>query len=211
MPANFSARAFLWIGISLLVGSALLQAALDFLFRMAGSQILQSLVNSWWYSVLDVTRALFVPLGPLMLAAFFVARAIERSSEAPSAVAPGAVATNTAVPSTAVPSTAVPSTAVPSTAAPLASAPRTTAVWVFGAGVALTLFGILVAGSLDSWLIALNAQGRTSLALDAVNLVVVPLRTVVLPLGLALLPAAALVKKIESRHPVTTAAEAPAE
>ncbi|MCU1447829.1 hypothetical protein [Cryobacterium sp.] len=206
MPANFSARAFLWIGISLLVGSALLQAALDFLFRMAGSQILQSLVNSWWYSVLDVTRALFVPLGPLMLAAFFVARAIERSSEAPSAVAPGAVATNTAVPSTAVPSTAV-----PSTAAPLASAPRTTAVWVFGAGVALTLFGILVAGSLDSWLIALNAQGRTSLALDAVNLVVVPLRTVVLPLGLALLPAAALVKKIESRHPVTTAAEAPAE
>jgi hypothetical protein len=221
MPANFSARAFLWIGISLLVGSALLQAALDFLFRMAGSQILQSLVNSWWYSVLDVTRALFVPLGPLMLAAFFVARAIERSSEAPSAVAPGAVATNTAVPSTAVPSTAVPSTAVPSTAVPstavpstavpLASAPRTTAVWVFGAGVALTLFGILVAGSLDSWLIALNAQGRTSLALDAVNLVVVPLRTVVLPLGLALLPAAALVKKIESRHPVTTAAEAPAE
>ena len=201
MPANFSARAFLWIGVSLMAGSALLQAALDFLFRMAGSDILQSMVNSWWYSVLDVTRALLVPLGPLMLAAFFVARAIEHNTDVAGPPVP-----NTAAPDPAVPGTAVSGTAVSGTAALHASAPRTTAVWVFGAGVVLTLFGVLVAGYLDSWLVALNAQGRTSLALDAVNLVVVPLRTVVLPLGLALLPASALVKKLESRPAVATGA-----
>ena len=206
MPANFSARAFLWIGVSLMAGSALLQAAQDFLFRMAGSDILQSMVNSWWYSVLDVTRALLVPLGPLMLAAFFVARAIEHNTDVAGPPVP-----NTAAPDPAVPGTAVSGTAVSGTAALHASAPRTTAVWVFGAGVVLTLFGVLVAGYLDSWLVALNAQGRTSLALDAVNLVVVPLRTVVLPLGLALLPASALVKKLESRPAVATGARPASE
>lgn len=206
MPANFSARAFLWIGVSLMAGSALLQAAQDFLFRMAGSDILQSMVNSWWYSVLDVTRALLVPLGPLMLAAFFVARAIEHNTDVAGPPVPNTAAPDPAVPGTAVSGIAISGTAVSGTAAPHASTPRTTAVWVFGAGVVLTLFGVLVAGYLDSWLVALNAQGRTSLALDAVNLVVVPLRTVVLPLGLALLPASALVKKLESRPAVATGA-----
>jgi hypothetical protein len=172
MPANFSARAFLWIGIALIVASAILQVAIDLVFGTAGQDELQSLVNSWWFTILSVTRTVIAPLAPLMLAAYFVARLIERS--------PG-----------------------PSSR----PAHRITALWVFVAGVVFTLLGVLIGVSLDGWLGTLNAQRRTSLALDLLNLVVVPLRGVVFPLGLALLPAAALMKMLESRAPV----EAPVE
>lgn len=178
MPAALSARTILWISISLLAISTLVQAALDFVYRTADPASLQAMVDSWWFAVLDVTRAVFVPLGPLMLAAFFVARAIERRTAA-----------------------------LAGSAAP---APRINAGWVFVVGVALTLFGVLLSGSLDIWLRDLNALGRTSLALDALNLVVVPMRTLLFPLGLALLPASVLMKKLEAPRSVEPAAPAAA-
>jgi hypothetical protein len=163
MPATLSARAFLWIGVSLLAAAVIVQAVLDFVYRNIASDALQDLVNTSWFAGLDITRAVLVPLGPLMFAAFFVARAIERRSVSPAS-----------------------------------PRPRLTAGWVFGAGVVLTLVGVLVNGALEGWLMDLNARGRTSLALDALNLVVVPLRTLLFPLGLALLPASALMKKLEA-------------
>jgi hypothetical protein len=162
---NLSARAFLWIGISLIAGSALAQTALDFVYRYSGSE-LQPIVDSLWFSMLDALRAVFTPLGPLMVAAFFVARLLERESGSADA-----------------------------------AAPRITAGWVFAAGITLTLFGVLVNSSLDGWLTTLNAEGRTSLALDALNLVVIPFRFVLLQFGLALFPASALMKKLEARRP----------
>jgi hypothetical protein len=174
MPVNLSARALLWIGISLLLASALAQVVIDFVYRYAGADILQSTVDSWWFGALVVARGLFVPLGPLMIAAFFVAHLMERD--------PAAAATATV---------------------------RVTAAWVFTAGLVLTLLGVLIYAYLDGWLATLNSQGRTSLALDALNLVVVPLRTLVLPLGLALLPASVLMKKLEARSPVETPAHQP--
>jgi hypothetical protein len=176
MPVNLSARAFLWIGLALILASALLQVALDLLFRYVGPDTIPSVMDSWWYSVLLPARAVFGPLGPLMLAAFFVARLIERT--------PGA---------------------------PASPAPRDTSAWVFTAGVVLTLLGVLIVGSLDGWLTTLNAQGRSSLALDALNVVVVPLRYTVLPLGLALLPTSALMKKLEVRRPVDALVPTPTE
>jgi hypothetical protein len=176
MPVNLSARAFLWIGISVLVASALAQTATDFVFRYAGSDLLQPIVDSWWFSLLNVVTAVFTPLGPLMVAAFFVARLIERG--------PGI---------------------------PASAAPRITAAWVFAAGIVFTLFGALVIGSLDGWLTALNADGRTSLALDALYLVVIPARFSLIQLGLALLSASALMKKLEARKPVADHVQAATE
>lgn len=182
MPATLSARAFLWIGVALLAAGALSQLALDIVFRTAGASSVENILDSQWYTVLGVIRAVLVPLGPLMFAAFFVAGAIERRSTAQAAAQAGA---------------------------PAAPPPRFGAGWVFGTGVVLTLFGVLVSSSLDGWLIDLNAQGRTSLALDALNLVVVPLRALLFPVGLALLPASALMKKLELPHSVDTEASAP--
>jgi hypothetical protein len=173
MPVNLSARAFLWIGISLLVASALAQIVVDFVFRFSASNQLQPLVDSLWFSVLVTARSVFTPLGPLMVAAFFVARLIERGSGVPAA-----------------------------------TAPRISAAWVFAVGVTVTLLGVLVNGSLDDWLTTLNAEGRTSLALDALTIVVVPLRFILLQFGLALLPASALMKKLEARSPVVDLAQA---
>ena len=88
---------------------------------------------------------------------------------------------------------------------------RITAAGVFWAGVVLTLVGLLVEASLDSWLSTLVAQGRPSIALDALNLVVSPLRNVIVPLGLALLPASVLMKKLETRVPADESARATAD
>ena len=78
-------------------------------------------------------------------------------------------------------------------------ADRITAAGVFWTGIVLTLLGLLVGASLESWMGTLVAQGRPSIALDALNIVVSPLRNVMIPLGLALLPASVLMKKLEVR------------
>ena len=154
----------LWIGIGLIVASAVIQIARDFAFRLVDHNVLQDLINTWWYNSLDLALVISVPLGTMMVAAFFVARLLER----------GSVTSDE-------------------------PAPRITAAWVFWTGVILTIFGLLVSVSLSTWLSDLNATGRTSLALDAANLVLTPLRTVIFPLGLALLPASVLMKKLEAR------------
>lgn len=80
--------------------------------------------------------------------------------------------------------------------------PEVPAVVLFWTGVVLTILGLLVNASLQDWLTDLNAQGRTSLALDALNLMVIPLRMVIVPVGLALLPISVLVKRVQAL-PVT--------
>jgi hypothetical protein len=97
------------------------------------------------------------------------------------------------------------------TIAPAHPATRITAAGVFWTGVVLTLAGLLVGASLDSWMSSLVAQGRPSIALDALNLVVSPLRNVIVPLGLALLPASVLMKKLETRVPADESARATAD
>jgi hypothetical protein len=165
MPAHLTARAMLWIGIALLAVSVLSQAALDFIFRSAGSAFLDGMQVSWWYPLYQFVPTVLIPLGTLFLAAFFVANAIERRA----ALAPAS-----------------------------GRRPAITAAWLFWTGLVLTVLGLLVGASLEEWLTGLNAQGRTSIALDALNLVVVPLRMVLVPLGVALLPASVLVKKVQA-------------
>ena len=164
MPANLSARAILWIGIGLVAASVLLQLARDFAFRLVDEASLQEVANGWLFGSVPLALALLVPLGSMMIAAFFVARLIERG--------PGSAAR---------------------------PAGRGTAAGVFWTGVVLTLLGVLVGASLESWLGTLVAQGRPSIALDALNIIVSPLRNVMIPLGLALLAASVLVKKLEVR------------
>ena len=171
MPANISARAVLWIGIGLIAVCVVLQVTRDFVLRLADVNSQQAFVNSWWFGSFQVTLTVLVPLGTLMVAAFFVARLIDRGSWNP-------------------------------------DQPefRITAVWVFWAGVLLTIVGLLVEASLYSWFEDLNSEGRTSLALDALNIIVNPLRALIVPLGLALLPASVLMKKLEVRHKARAAA-----
>jgi len=176
MPANLSARALLWIGIGLVAASILLQLARDLVYRVADQNSLQSLATSWWFESFSIALVLLVPLGTWTIAAFFVARPIERATITP---------------------------AHPPT--------RVTAAGVFWTGVVLTLAGLLVGASLDTWMSTLVAQGRPSIALDALNLVVSPLRNVIVPLGLALLPASVLMKKLETRVPAEASAHATAD
>ena len=165
MPANFSARAILWIGIGVVAASVLLQLARDVTFRLVDQDSLQDLANnSWLFDSVYLALTLLVPLGAMLIAVSFVARLIERGTE--SAAGP---------------------------------ADRITAAGVFWTGIVLTLLGLLVGASLESWMGTLVAQGRPSIALDALNIVVSPLRNVVIPLGLALLPASVLMKKLEVR------------
>ncbi|WEO78926.1 hypothetical protein BJQ94_07795 [Cryobacterium sp. SO2] len=177
MPANLSARALLWIGIGTMTFSVLCQLALDVTWRVAGTESGNTILESWWYPLFQFVPTVLIPLGSMLIAAFFVAHALERDTSVDSA----------------------PERRWTSSAA-----------WLFWIGLILTLAGLVVSASLQDWLTDLNAQGRTSLALDALNLVVIPLRTIILPLGLALLPAAVLVRKIESRNPVVPAGEVPA-
>ncbi|QYF74616.1 hypothetical protein [Cryobacterium sp. PAMC25264] len=176
MPANFSARAILWIGIGLVAASVLIQLTRDLVFRLSDQAVLQTIVNTWWFDSANLAVMLLVPLGTWTVAASFVARLIERG-----------------------------------TIAPAHPATRITAAGVFWTGVVLTLAGLLVGASLDSWLSSLVAQGRPSIALDALNLVVSPLRNVIVPLGLALLPASVLMKKLEARVPADESARATAD
>ncbi|TFC07076.1 hypothetical protein E3O42_01510 [Cryobacterium adonitolivorans] len=172
MPANLSARALLWIGVGTIAFSVLCQLAWDVVWRVAGLGP-ANLLESWWYPLYVFVPTVLVPLGSMIVAASFVARALERGTESDSAP----------------------------------ERPRTiSAAWLFWTGLTLTVLGLVVSAYLQDWLTDLNAAGRTSLALDALNLVVIPLRMIILPLGLALLPAAVLVKKIESRSRAGVAA-----
>jgi len=162
MPANLSARSILWIGIGLIAASVLIQVSRDVVSRLLDPDSLQAVANSWWFGSLDAAFLVLVPLGTLMVAAFFVARLIER---------------------------------VPTT--PAQKAFRITAAGMFWTATACTLLGLLVVASIDSWMGTLIAQGRPSIALDALYLVVSPIRNIVIPLGLALLPASVLMKKLE--------------
>lgn len=164
MPANFSARTILWIGIGLVAASVLLQLARDVTFRLVDQDSLQVLANSWLFDSVYLALTLLVPLGAMLIAVFFVARLVERGTD-------GAARPTD----------------------------RITAAGVFWTGIVLTLLGLLVGASLESWMGTLVAQGRPSIALDALNIVVSPLRNVVIPLGLALLAASVLMKKLEVR------------
>lgn len=165
MPAQLSARAMLWIGITLLVASVVSQAALDFVFRTAGTEFINDLQVSWWYPLFQFVPAVLLPLGAVCTAAFFVGNAVER---------------------------------LPGITPEPGRRPAIPAAWLFWTGLVLIVLGLLVEASLQDWLAGLNAQGRTSLALDALNLVVTPLRMVLTPLGLALPPASVLVKKVRA-------------
>jgi len=165
MPANLTARTILWIGVILTAVSVLCQAALDFVFRSAGIDVMTAMLDSWWYSLYPFVPTVLLPLGTLLIAAFFVANAVER---------------NVILVPTPPRRRAIP------------------AAGLFWSGVVLIVLGILVQSSYQDWLTDLTAQGRTSIALDGLNLVVVPLRMVLIPLGIALLPASVLVKKIQS-------------
>ena len=164
MPATLSARSILWIGIGLVAASVLLQLVRDVTFRLVDQDSLQDLANGWFFNSASIALTLLVPLGTILIAAFFVARLIERD-----------------------------------TGAAARPADRITAAGVFWTGIVLTLLGLVVGASLEGWLGTLVAQGRPSIALDALNIVVSPLRNVLLPLGLALLPASVLMKKLEVR------------
>lgn len=166
MPANLSARALLWIGIGTIAFSVLCQLAMDIVWRVAGAGPV-SLLESWWYPLYQFVPIVLIPLGSMIVAASFVARALERGPES-------ALATE--------------------------RRRTTSAAWLFWTGLVLTVLGLVVSAFLQDWLTDLNAVGRTSLALDALNLVVIPLRMIIVPLGLALLPAAVLVKTIESER-----------
>ena len=164
MPANLSARALLRIGIGLMAVSVISQTTIDLVWRVAGNDWMTGAMSSWWYPFYQLVPTVLIPLGALVVAASFVARALESDARADSAT----------------------------------DRPGTRAAWLFWTGLVLTILGLVVGASLQDWLTDLNAQGRTSLALDALNLIVIPLRMVLLPLGLALLPSAVLVKKISA-------------
>ena len=163
MPANLSARAILWLGIGTITFSVLCQLALDVVWRVASTESGNTLLDSWWYPLFQFVPTVLIPLGSMLIAASFVAHALERGPGVDSLPERGR-----------------------------ASA----AAWLFWIGLILTVLGLVVSASLQDWLTDLNSQGRSSLALDALNLVVIPLRMIILPLGLALLPAAVLVKKV---------------
>ena len=175
MPANLSARALLWIGIGVIAVSMISQTTIDLVWRAAGNDWMTGAMSSWWYPFYQLVPTVLIPLGALVVAASFVARALEGDVRADSTT----------------------------------DRLGTRAAWLFWTGLVLTILGLVVGASLQDWLTDLNAQGRTSLALDVLTLIVIPLRMVILPLGLALLPSAVLVKKISALRVESARAQLP--
>jgi hypothetical protein len=193
MPPKLSARQLFWSGVVLTaVGVFVGQFLVTIVFGLWGERAISS---SPLPSVLQPLDALLVPLGALLLATSLIARAIE----AQAALASHLHASH------------------PHASHPRASGRRTmprqlSATQILWTGIVLVVLGLILTASVGDFFVQLSGSTDVSanLARDLLGLVGVPLQTIAVPLGIALLPTALIVRILQARVPDRDPADATA-
>lgn len=172
MPPKFSARQLFWTGIALTaVGVFVGQYLVTIVITLWGEHAISS---SPLPSILQPVDALLVPLGAVVLACSLIARTIESQTTPVSHLHASG---RRALP------------------------PRLTAKQILWAGIVLVTVGLILTASIGDFFMQLSGSSDVSanLARDLLGFVGVPLTAVAVPLGIALVPCAFVVRMLESR------------
>jgi len=132
-------------------------------------------------SILQPLDALLVPLGALLLASSLIARTIEEQT------APASH----------------PHASHPHSSGRQTMPPRLSAKQILWTGIVLVVIGLILTASIGDFFMQLSGSTDVSanLARDLLGLVGVPLQTILVPLGIALLPTALIARMLEARVP----------
>jgi hypothetical protein len=171
MPPKLSARQLFWTGVVLTaVGVFIGRYLVGIVFALWGQA---AITTGPLPSIVSALEPLLVPLGVVVLAASLVARTIE-SQTIP--------ASHLRTSDRAMP-------------------PRLTAQQILWSGVVLVVLGLLLGASMDGMYLDLYGSSdlAANLARDLLDFVGVPLRAVMVPLGIALLPSALIVRMLQVR------------
>jgi hypothetical protein len=193
MPPKLSARQLFWSGVVLTaVGVFVGQFLVTIVFGLWGERAISS---SPLPSVLQPLDALLVPLGALLLATSLIARAIE---------AQAALASH--------PHASHPHASHPHASGRRTMPPQLSATQILWTGIVLVVLGLILTASVGDFFVQLSGSTDVSanLARDLLGLVGVPLQTIAVPLGIALLPTALIVRILQARVPDRDPADATA-
>jgi hypothetical protein len=179
MPPKLSARQLFWSGVVLTaVGVFVGQFLVTIVFSLWGERAINSTLLP---SILQPLDALLVPLGALLLASSLIARAIETHAAPTSHLHASHLRASDR----------------------RAMPPRASAKQVLWTGIVLVVLGLILTASIGDFFMQLSGSTDVSanLARDLLGLVGVPLQTILVPLGIALLPTALIVRILETRVP----------
>jgi hypothetical protein len=171
MPPKLSATQLFWTGVALIaVGVVIGQYLVGIIFALWGQA---AITTGPLPSIISTLEPLLVPLGVVVLACSLIARTIESQTTPASHLRAG----NRTMP------------------------PRLTARQIFWTGVVLVVLGLILAASMDAMYLDLYGSSdlAANLARDLLDFVGVPLRAFMVPLGIALLPSALIVRMLEVR------------
>ena len=171
MPPRVSARQLFWTGVVLTaVGVFIGRYLMGIVFALWGQA---AITTGPLPSIISMLEPLLVPLGVVVLAASSVARTIESQTTPASHLR----ASSRAMP------------------------PRLTAEQMLWTGVVLVVLGLILGVSMDGMYLDLSGSSdlEANLARDLLDFIGVPLRAVMVPLGIALLPSALIVRMLQVR------------
>jgi hypothetical protein len=170
MPPKLSARHFFWVGLGLTAaGLFVAQYLVGVVYGLWGPLAINT---GPWPALMNTLGPVLVPLGVVMLACSLIARVIETQSDP---------------------------TLRTSRWRPMP--PMLTARQVLWTGVVLSVVGFILTGSISDLLMGFQGSSDLSskLARDLLEFVGLPVTVVALPLGIALVPCAFIVRMLESR------------
>ncbi|GAB3042335.1 hypothetical protein GCM10027052_25290 [Parafrigoribacterium mesophilum] len=173
MPPKLSARQLFWTGVVVTaVGVFVGQFLVTIVFSLWGERAINSTLLP---SILQPLDALLVPLGALLLATSLIARTIEAQTRASHLHA----------------------------SARRIMPPQLTSRSILWTGIVLVVLGLILIASIGDFFMQLSGSTdvAANLARDLLGLVGVPLQTIAVPLGIALLPTALIVRMLEVRVP----------
>ena len=179
MPPKLSARQLFWGGVVLTaVGVFVGQFLVTIVFSLWGERAISS---SPLPSILQPLDALLVPLGALLLASSLIARTIETHTASTSHLHASHLRAS----------------------GRRTMPPRLSAKQILWSGIVLVVLGLILTATMGDFFMQLSGSTDVSanLARDLLGVVGVPLQTILVPLGIALLPAALIVRMLQGRVP----------
>jgi hypothetical protein len=169
MPPKLSARQLFWTGVVLTAAGVFIgRYLMGIVFALWGQG---AITTGPLPSITSALEPLLVPCGVVVLACSLIARTIE--------------------------SQATPASHLRTSGRSMP--PRLTAKQILWTGVVLVVLGLILGASMDDLYVNLSGSSDLSanLARDLLNFIGVPLRAVMIPLGIALLPSALIVRMLE--------------
>jgi hypothetical protein len=182
MPPKLSARQLFWTGVVLTAAGVFIGRYLvGIVFALWGQG---AITSGPLPSLVSTLEPVLVPLGVVVLACSLIARTIESQTTPASHLR----AVSRAVP------------------------PRLTAKQILWTGVVLVVLGLILGASMDDLYLDLygSSDVAANLARDLLDFIGVPLRAFMVPLGIALLPTALIVRMLAAQRPDQHAPSEPA-